>query len=81
MVEDRVVGIEDGLKETDHHKASVHHFLFIHNSGIAFQTKLIRKRKVCVGTGDDTVIVNNNQLFVGDLSLSVFQQRANMPIP
>mmetsp|Transcript_37053 Transcript_37053/g.77006 ORF Transcript_37053/g.77006 Transcript_37053/m.77006 type:complete len:402 (-) Transcript_37053:423-1628(-) len=80
LVHQGVIEIEDGFQETHHHKSGVGDFLSKWKF-INVDTKLVGKGEVGVSTGDNTVIINHNNLFVGDLSLGILQNSISINVP
>jgi hypothetical protein len=59
LIQDGVIRVEDGLEETNDHETSIRHFL-VEGDLVHAQTKLVRKRKVGIGSSEDTVVVDHN---------------------
>jgi hypothetical protein len=75
LLQDGDIHIEDGLEETSDHKTRIRHFMV--ERVLSFgQTKLVRARKVGIGSSDNAVVVDHNELHVGDLRLRVFEDAA-----
>jgi hypothetical protein len=68
-IQNRIVRIENGFQKADHHETGVADLL---DKGNLFgsQVELVDRWKVCVGSSEQAIVVEHNQLFVGDLQYS-----------
>ena len=80
LIQDGVIRIEDGLEETNDHETSIRHFLVERDLSLV-QSKLVRERKVGIGSSDNAVVVDHNELLVGDLRLRVFEDAVPVNVP
>jgi len=80
LVHQRIVQVEDGFLETDDHETGIRDFLDERNL-IVLKSKLVSEGKVRIGTGNNTVVVHDNNLFVGDLSLRVAKDSVVVNVP
>ena len=70
---DSIVKVEDWFHEAkNHHEPSIRNLLEKRNL-IIFQAELVREWKVGIGSSNDTVVVHNNDVFVGYLRLSILE--------
>jgi hypothetical protein len=67
LVQNRIVGIENGFQKAHDHESRVADFLE-EGDLLGRQVELIHTRKVRVGSGNNAIVVEHNQLLIGDLN-------------
>jgi hypothetical protein len=70
LIQDRIVRIENGFQKAHDHESRVFDLLEIRDL-FRGQAELIHKRKVRVGSSNNAIVVEHNQLFIGDLKKNV----------
>ena len=66
LVQNRIVGIENGFQKAHDHESGVADLLE-EGDLLGRQVELIHTRKVRVGSGNNAIVVEHNQLLIGDL--------------
>ena len=74
------MSVEDGLHEANNHETSISNLLDEWHL-LVLQAKLVGERKVSISTSNDTVVVNNDQLLIRHLSLSILEDSVAINIP
>jgi hypothetical protein len=70
LVQNRIVRIENGFQKAHDHESRVADLLE-EGDLLGRQVELIHTRKVRVGSGNNAIVVEHNQLLIGDLKNNV----------
>jgi hypothetical protein len=78
--QDRVFRVEDWLQKANDHETTVVDLAPKRNLFFR-EAKLVCGRKIGISSSHDTIVVNNNQLFVGNLRLGVLEDAISVDVP
>lgn len=73
LIQNRIVSIENGFQKAHDHESGIADLLEVGDL-LGRQSELIHTRKVRVGSGNNAIVVEHNQLFIGHLNIVEYKR-------